>query len=260
MLRQLVSLHKKLDNHATGLSIKLVKWTGKSREAVHPKHLISNPDHHWYLDYLLADDRVLDVGCGNGLHTLKVGERCREAMGIDYSEDYLALAIRVAEGRMMKNVHFQRVDLEVDPLPFPEASFDKVLFFDVIEHLKERGALLRAIRRVLKPDGLFLLTAPNRETSWKRLQRQAGLSSLADPDHKIEYDQTEFLQELSQAGFRLKEALMPIVYDTPFAGWIDLTGGISLGLYTRLARWKREYAMKHPEETTGWRAVAEVMS
>jgi ubiquinone/menaquinone biosynthesis C-methylase UbiE len=259
MLKQLVSLYKQLDNHATGLSIKLVKWTSKSKEAIHPKHLISNPGHHWYLDYLVSDDRVLDVGCGNGMHTLKAGEYCREIVGIDYSPHSLDLALRFAESMMVKNVRFQRVNLEHSPLPFADSSFDKVLFLDVIEHLEEREKLLKEIKRVLKPGGLLLLTAPNRETSWKRFQRKIGLPSFADPDHKVEYDKEKFLRELSRAGFRLKGDLMPIVCDTPFAGWIDLVGGISLSLYAKLARRKREYVKKHPEETTGWRAVVEVL-
>ena len=260
MLKPMLSLYKKLDNHATGLSIKLVKWTGKNREAVHPKHLIANPGHHWYLDYLNPHDRVLDVGCGNGMHTLKAGEHCREIIGIDYSTESLNLALRLAERSRVTNVRFQEADLEGNPLPFPEASFDKVLFLDVIEHLNEREKVLKEIKRVLKLEGILLLTAPNRDTTWKRLQRKTGLSSFADPDHKIEYSQAELIEEVSRMGFRLQGEPMPIVYDTPFAGWIDLTGGISLRLYARLARWKRSCAERCPEETTGWRMVAEVMT
>jgi ubiquinone/menaquinone biosynthesis C-methylase UbiE len=260
MLKPMLSLYKKLDNHATGLSIKLVKWTGKNREAVHPKHLIANPGHHWYLDYFNPHDRVLDVGCGNGMHTLKAGERCREVIGIDYSTESLNLALRLAERSRVTNVHFQEADLDGSPLPFPDTSFDKVLFLDVIEHLNERRKVLGEIKRILKKGGLLLLSAPNRNTSWKEIKEKAGLSPFADPDHKIEYTRDEIIEELTKSEFRLKEELMPVVYDTPFAGWIDLMGGISLKLYARLLRWKREYVERHPEETTGWRVVAEVMS
>jgi ubiquinone/menaquinone biosynthesis C-methylase UbiE len=259
VFKQVISLHKRLDNHATGLSIKLVRWTGKSREAIHPKHLISSPENYWYLAYLDLNDSVLDLGCGNGVHTLKAASYCRKIIGIDYSDDSLNLAARLAAQKMIRNATFQKADLEINPLPFADSSFDKVLFLDVIEHLQERERMLREIKRVLRAGGLLLLTAPNRETSWKRVQRRFGLSSYADPDHKIEYDQDEFIRELSQAGFRVKGTTMPIVYDTPFAGWIDLTGGFSLSLYDRLARWKREYVKKHPKETTGWRVVAEVL-
>ena len=66
----------------------------------------------------------------------------------------------------------------------------------------------------------------------------------------------EFVAELVEGGFRLERALMPVFYDTPWAGLIDALGGVSLGLYARLARWKREAALRHQEESTGFRAVA----
>jgi hypothetical protein len=49
---------------------------------------------------------------------------------------------------------------------------------------------------------------------------------------------------------------MPVVLDTPLAGAIDTLGGLSLGLYYRLSRWKREAALRRPEESTGFRVVA----
>jgi hypothetical protein len=49
---------------------------------------------------------------------------------------------------------------------------------------------------------------------------------------------------------------MPVVYDTPWAGAIDALGGVSLGLYARLSRWKREAALRRPEESTGFQVIA----
>jgi hypothetical protein len=51
-------------------------------------------------------------------------------------------------------------------------------------------------------------------------------------------------------------AVMPVVYDTPWAGVIDAIGGLSLTAYARLARWKRAAALRHPEESTGFQVVA----
>jgi len=50
--------------------------------------------------------------------------------------------------------------------------------------------------------------------------------------------------------------VMPVVYDTPWAGVIDALGGVSLRLYARLSRWKREAALARPGESTGFRVVA----
>jgi hypothetical protein len=75
-------------------------------------------------------------------------------------------------------------------------------------------------------------------------------------DHKIEYTSAEFLSELETAGFVVDGPLGPVVYDTPWAGLIDAVGGLSLTLYARLARWKRERALAEPRESTGFRAIA----
>jgi hypothetical protein len=109
---------------------------------------------------------------------------------------------------------------------------------------------------VLKDDGRLLVSGPNRENSWRRTLRAAGLFSYSDPDHKIEYTREEFLAELREAGFEPEGAVMPVVLDTPWAGVIDAVGGVSLSLYDRLSRWKREAALRRPEESTGFRVVA----
>jgi SAM-dependent methyltransferase len=140
--------------------------------------------------------------------------------------------------------------------PFPDRTFEKALFLDVIEHLVPRVAVLHEIRRVLKDNGRLLVSGPNRESSWRHSLREAGLFSYSDPDHKIEYTREEFLAELREAGFEPEGPVMPVVLDTPWAGVIDAVGGVSLSLYDRLSRWKRDAALRRPEESTGFRVVA----
>ena len=101
-----------------------------------------------------------------------------------------------------------------------------------------------------------MVSGPNRETTWRRRLREAGLFAFSDPDHKVEYTGEEFLAELHAGGFVSEGPVMPVVYDTPWAGLIDMVGGLSLGLYTRLSRWKRAAALRVPRESTGFRVVA----
>jgi SAM-dependent methyltransferase len=253
--RPLVAVLDSLDRRGGALAVRLVKYTGKSPEAVHPKHLLDTAWHHWYVDYLKPDDVVLDLGCGNGAHTLAAAGRARRVYGLDADVGQLAVAAATADRRRLDNVALAAWDI-TRPLPFPDATFDAVLFLDVIEHLEPRVAVLREIRRVLRPEGRLLLSAPHRETSWRRRLRAAGRFAYSDADHKVEYSRESLLSELASGGFAPSEPIMPVVYDTPFAGLIDVVGGVALGPYARLVRWKRAAALRHPEESIGFRVVA----
>ncbi len=244
-----------LNRKGSALSVHLVKYTGKSPHALHPKHLVDTPWHSWYLEHLGPGDVVLDVGCANAAHTVKAARQVKRVIGMDRDVTQLALAAATVRGHALDNVHLFAWDL-TRAFPFPASTFDAVLFLDVIEHLEPRLDVLREIRRVLKPTGRLLVSAPNRGTTWRHRLRHAGLFAFSDPDHKVEYTREELLAELHAGGFVPDGPVLPVVYDTPWAGLIDVVGGLSLGVYARLNRWKREAALRRPEESIGFRVVA----
>lgn len=113
--------------------------------------------------------RLLDVGCGRGeiiRHCIQMGV---EAYGIDYAE-VAALMTRdvIAQERDGKNRRATPSGVcmaDAKYLPFPSGYFDRVLLFDVVEHLYpwELQHALADIHRVLREDGrLIIHTAPNR--------------------------------------------------------------------------------------------------
>lgn len=105
---------------------------------------------------------VLDVGCGRGeilSHCARLNAR---AIGIDYAPVAVALSRETVAGGPDAAVGLARADAKV--LPFPPQSFDRVLMFDVVEHLYpwELEQALREAWRVLRPSGkLVVHTAPN---------------------------------------------------------------------------------------------------
>ncbi len=257
--RPLVAAVDSLNRRGGAFAVRLVRYTGKSREPIHPKHLVDAPWHHWYVDYLRANDVVLDVGCANGVHTLAAARRARQVLGMDSDVAQLGIAAATARRHAIDNVRLVAWDV-TGAFPFPSETFDAVLFLDVIEHLEPRVAVLQEIRRVLRPGGRLLLSAPHRDTSWRRRLRAAGLFAFSDADHKVEYSRDSLLAELASGGFEPTEPIMPVVYDTPLAGLIDVVGGLALAPYARLVRWKRAAALRHPEESIGFRVVARARS
>lgn len=244
-----------LNAHFKSAAVRLTRITGKSGVPIHPKHLVTvDANQHWYLNYVESEMHVLDVGCGNGMHSIRVASRKATVVGVDYDWEHLQTGRTLSTERGVTTVSFLLGNVE-QALPFESGRFDVALLLDVIEHLHQRVGLLSEIHRVLRPGGTLLVSAPNRDTTWKRRLRVAGLFYYSDPDHKVEYTWDELRDELRAGGFEPMGKPMLIVYDTPWAGLIDLVGGCSLGLYRRLAQWKVDMVHRYPQETTGWRVT-----
>lgn len=242
------------NNKAKLLAIRLTKWTGKSPEYIHPKHLLGDTNEaYWYLPYLPRDAAVLDVGCGHGMHALKAARRCRQVTGMDRSHEAVVVALRNSRAQDAQNAMFLVADVE-EALPVKSEAFDVIVCLDVLEHVYRRGPLLLEIRRALRPDGTLLLAVPKRDTSWKRRLERAGLFSYSDPDHKTEYTVAELEAELANSGFKIRE-MHASVYDTPLIGAIDLVGSLSLSAYRAMTHARRRLAGRYPEENAGFFAV-----
>jgi cyclopropane fatty-acyl-phospholipid synthase-like methyltransferase len=110
---------------------------------------------------------VLDVGCGRGeivRHCARLGA---DVFGIDYADVAVRMTRRLIDGEIVHPLPGKMSVARSDAkqLPFSDGLFDRVLMFDVVEHLYpwELHRALVDIRRVMKPDGrLIVHTAPNR--------------------------------------------------------------------------------------------------
>lgn len=236
----------------TGMSIRLVKWTGKSPQSMHPKHLLKETPE--WIKYFSKIDKVLDIGCNNGQRDFKLSPFVENIVAFDYDSKSIQDAERWQKEKNIKNIEFMELSGE-KALPFKSGSFDKILFLDVIEHLYNREQIMKECLRVLRDGGMMVLAAPNKETPWKNFQKDLGLFYYSDSDHKIEYGKDELMKIHKDAGFNVVE-INTIVYDFPFAGAVDIIGGISLSLYGKLQNWKKSVAKMHPEKSIGFMVIS----
>lgn len=97
---------------------------------------------------------IAEVGSGGG-HVLRMFPEA-QLTAIDVSGVFLDTArknLRGYDARFVKG--------ELTRLALPDASFDRVICTEVLEHTEDPAAILAEIRRILKPDGVAVITVPN---------------------------------------------------------------------------------------------------
>jgi ubiquinone/menaquinone biosynthesis C-methylase UbiE len=253
-LARIPVLFLKESKKLSSLSLRLVELTRKYPGRMHPKHLIMADRQPEHLKWVKPGDEVLDIGCGNGQHSLRVASVVKAVTGFDIDENQLRLAKEAAVRLGVKNVKFENRSA-TEKFPYKSGRFDCVLFLGVLEHLVERDKVLEEVGRVLKPGGRLILGVPNEMTSWKKAQMRFGISHYTDPDHKIEFTKESIKQLLENHKFKVTK-LNLTAYDTPWAGFIDLIGGISLKWYRKLLEWKWGMVNRYPEETISYLILA----
>jgi len=106
--------------------------------------------------YRLAESHVgrgltIDLGCGTGYGAAELSGRGSQVVGMD----------RVAPAPRARRSRARFVQGDLQRLPFAVGTADTIVSFQVIEHLSEPSVYLAEITRVLKPDGVLLLSTPN---------------------------------------------------------------------------------------------------
>lgn len=106
-------------------------------------------------------DRLLDLGCGDGSHTVELAEGYVRVDAVDVEPAPLeALSERVAGTALENRIGVHK--MAADSLAFEGNTFDRVTAFGVVEHLDDLEGSLSEVHRVLKPGGAVSLTTSNR--------------------------------------------------------------------------------------------------
>lgn len=114
--------------------------------------------------------RLLEVGCRDGLLAkfLKANEINNiNCYGVDIDDDSLRKASQ-------RGVVTRKCDLNFEEIPFEDNMFDFIIAFEVIEHIPFYHNVFSEMRRVLKDNGVLLLTTPNIASLGNRIRFLAG--------------------------------------------------------------------------------------
>jgi len=163
---------------------------------------------------LRPEHRILDIGCGRG--TLGIILQRRQGMfGVDLAPEAIEKAKELYEDARVVNI-------DAEPLPWPDNSFEYVVYLDVIEHVFDPRIGLREIQRVLKPGGKLLLSTPNilahidkmRET--RRFPKTSGDPEPYDGGHLHFFTYQDIYDLLKLTGFAQSESASPRGNDPDF--------------------------------------------
>jgi SAM-dependent methyltransferase/glycosyltransferase involved in cell wall biosynthesis len=112
--------------------------------------------------YLLAreyaeDKEVLDIACGEGFGSAILAKSARSVVGVDISTEVINhAAIRYR----LDNVEFRQSSCAA--IPLNDHSIDLVVSFETIEHHDEHLAMMAEIKRVLRPEGVLIISSPDK--------------------------------------------------------------------------------------------------
>ena len=153
---------------------------------------------------LCADRRVLDIACGEGYGSAYLSNFASSVVGVDV--DKLSVNHASAKYAHLKNIEFRLGS--VDAIPLADDSVDVVVSFETIEHVSCHQEMLAEIKRVLKDDGVLIISTPDKEVY-----------------SEVSGDYNEFhVKELYAQEFR--DLLEPFFSDVTFLGQRLATGSL----------------------------------
>lgn len=112
---------------------------------------------YFFAASLVSGKRVLDIASGEGYGTHILAQCAAHVTGVDISPEAVSNATEQYAG---DNITFLQGSARA--IPLPDASVDVVVSFETLEHLQEQEEMLQEIRRVLRDDGMLIISTPNK--------------------------------------------------------------------------------------------------
>jgi ubiquinone/menaquinone biosynthesis C-methylase UbiE len=131
----------------------------------------------WEVEYLLRHLQgrtdILSIGCGPGIIEGELSERGFRVTGLDPSREALALA---PDG-------IGKVTGRAEDMPFPESSFDAVIYVASLQFIEDYGRAIEKTARVLRPDGTLIVMLLNPKSAFFARKRREAASYVRTIRH-----------------------------------------------------------------------------
>ena len=177
---------------------------------------------------LMDSGRILDVGCGRGRMLDEFKRRGWETFGTELSEQ--------AAGAAREEFGLNVRSIPLEDWGFEDKFFDAITLWHVLEHLPDPRGTLREVSRILKDDGLLVVSTPNFDSFQAKVSKEKWFH-LDVPRHYYHFSTGTLTQMLESVGFRVwRQHLFSLEYD-PFGlmqSLLNMLGGEPNFLYDLL--------------------------
>ncbi len=144
------------------------------------------------IERLATRGKILDIGSSAGFFLAEAKNRGWDTTGIEFS----SWSKKYAEEHFGLTIYNQ----PLERMNWQKESFDAITMLDVIEHLTDPRHVLAEVKKILKPNGVLVLTTPNIGGLASKLTKEKWYAIL--PGHLFYFSSKTLEKTLNEAGFR----------------------------------------------------------